>query len=705
MWLDALVYSVWIAVTWLSLQAAWVLARGVFPQDGWMPALANTLVLFWAGLVGISFSLGGLGYLSGWTLLISAGVLALVTLAIPCRHVAGGPPSEDNPSTTSTADTWKWLWFCLLALALSRVVFDGLLQFPRDWDTLTYHLPLVVQWLRCGSLYAPADAFWYNPGNNELMTLWLVAPFSGDFLQGLTNLPALILLACGSVELSKTLGARPNIAHLAGFAVLATWPVIRQLVTAENDLSVVALFVTTLHYATRHVMNGRCADLVFACTAMGLLAGLKYYALGYAVVGSAYLVSLVYCYRGVCAALRSTLFCLLGFLVLASYWYCRNAVVTGSPIFPKGLTAEDDWWSRMRPESRTSSLFGNGRPEIWPLAFQGVGAMTGICHLGAIITAPISSCWFVYSSCRLAKHLGTKALGLVRAGMVFVMLASFMVMGLTPNFVEIVPGTMDMLRRQYLPARFALCFLSIAIIVFAVTLSDLFVGLQRWWSSLGKTDSLDGNENRWPGFGYVPAFSIALATIPAWQFYGHWTKAIEKDLIDRSLLTVNLLALFFWASLFSHVAHRFRRLAVYTSGIGLLLGGSLTTAFLSYTWHDAFFRHYGKMYSQELLHQVSLAADCERICVCDYRYYPFFGSRRQFAAHRPLWLPSAASFLKYLREHQSETIVTLRTDPYPQGRYDNIREWLDLHPELFYLSWERERSKHSVFKVTFKLRN
>ncbi len=164
----------------------------------------------------------------------------------------------------------------------ARVGGVALLNFPSDWDTLMYHLPLVDQWLRAGSLYAPDDPVWYNAANVELVGLWCVGPFSGDFLTGLTNLPALVLFAGAAVELGGELGLGRRLSHVAGLAVVSNWVVFRQSPDAKNDMAVAALFLATLLFGMRYLRLSQRGALVYAACAFGLLCGVKYYAVGYA---------------------------------------------------------------------------------------------------------------------------------------------------------------------------------------------------------------------------------------------------------------------------------------------------------------------------------------------------------------------------------------------------------------------------------------
>ena len=195
---------------------------------------------------------------------------------------------KDEPTQLAVLPTterwWHLIWGGLLAYGVAHVVLAAVLRFPTDWDTLMYHRPLLDQWLQARSLYALSDAHWFNPGTNELLGLWTAAPFSGDFLVGLLNLPAAVLLGLAVVELGAVFGLGRPLTHLAGFMALSSWPIWRQLSDAENDLAVSALFLASLCYTVRWIQDRRLANLYLASLCLGLLTGVKYYALGYAAV-------------------------------------------------------------------------------------------------------------------------------------------------------------------------------------------------------------------------------------------------------------------------------------------------------------------------------------------------------------------------------------------------------------------------------------
>jgi hypothetical protein len=261
---DALAALCWLGATSLLALAAWRLSTWLDPRAPLRRRLISSYLLAWAGIVLTAFVLGTAGLLRAdlWLVVISAlSVSILGLLQRRFRRQTASPSTEDglNKPPPALADLlWLLVWGLVAAFWIGHVVWNGLLTFPADWDTLAYHLPLVDQWLQARSLYAPDCVHWGNPGNNELLTLWLVAPFSGDFLFAVTNLPAAVLLACAAFDLTCLLGLSRAFAHLSALAIVSNYVVLRQLVNVENDVTTAALFLTCLSYGFRYAGRTLC---------------------------------------------------------------------------------------------------------------------------------------------------------------------------------------------------------------------------------------------------------------------------------------------------------------------------------------------------------------------------------------------------------------------------------------------------------------
>ena len=133
-------------------------------------------------------------------------------------------------------------------------------------------------------------------------------------------------------------------------------------------------------------------------------------------------------------------------LVWGGYWYLRDLILTGTPLYPKGLARATDLWGEMRPASWNSSLLGSGRPQVWDMALDCVAKMTGPCHLAAVLLLPLSVVWLLTSG--LWFRGGRQAEGRIRIGLALLIVAAGLVLAATPNTVELRPGTLDMLLRR-----------------------------------------------------------------------------------------------------------------------------------------------------------------------------------------------------------------------------------------------------------------
>jgi len=617
---------------------------------------------------------------------------------------------------------WTIAWGLLGALFVARVVFDGLLTFPSDWDTLAYHVPLVDHWLRDGTLYVPNCAFWYCPGNNEVLALWMVAPFSGDYLIALNNLPAVILLALAGVQLVASFGVPQTLCHLAGMAIMATEVTRRQMVSAENDLAVAALFLATLVYGVRYARSGKLADVVLASLAFGLLVGVKYYALGYAGVAGLGVIVLAAARRGPRLATRAAAIGLAGALLLGGYWYVRNMCAAGSPLYPKGFTESTDVWGKMRPDTSTSTLAGSGRPEVWPMLGRAVAVKAGPCQFVAAVALPATLVWLAVSAVRrrgrgafgrleeagvgaraeeeaLSQWEKGRSCGQsereasgerwLRGWLALLVLLSALVFVKTPNVVETVPGTMNMLRWQYHPVRFSLCSLSLAVVALAVVTDDVALFcLGR--SRLPSGTYLSSGSARW----VAVVRKFGLFHVGRYAIYGSWVVGVgyqvfshsgQHTTLDHVLLATNVVIAGVLLRFLVTSSVRYERYLAYVVVLCALASAVWGCHWLAERWHRDYARHYDDSYFRVPVLSAIAPLDPKRecICVCDDRYYPFFGSRRQFDVCRPLWLPDSASLRDYLLSREVTLLVARNRDASPRRRYERVEQWITEHPDLF----------------------
>jgi hypothetical protein len=468
---DALAAPCWLLVNILACAAGWKWARRLFPRDSYLELIGHTVIFFWTGIVAAGTALGATGLLSGPALLLTGAALALGALAAlrlrPCK-------TQWLPIPLDHGERW-WLalWAVLLAFWIGDIITEGLLRFPMDFDSLSYHIPLVNHWLQTGSLYTTACARWANPGNNELLALWMVAPFSGDFLISLNNLPTVVLFACASVGFAKQLALPRPLAHLAGLAFVGNHVVLRQLVDTENDVAVAACFFAALGYTFKSIRCRGVAPLLLGALSLGILAGIKYYAVGYAALVLAVWVLWTARREGWRVSLGVLLAGVAGVLALGGYWYLRNLCATGSPLFPRELFKHPDMLAQIYPDVAHTSFFGNNRPELLNLYLKAIWRMTGPCQLIGFILVPVSLAWLLGTAARSVFQRHNAAPAEARFVLAVLLAGTGLLLGSTPFAVEDDPGTLNQMRWQYCPVRYGLCFLSTATLAALILVQDL----------------------------------------------------------------------------------------------------------------------------------------------------------------------------------------------------------------------------------------
>jgi hypothetical protein len=698
---DYIVAIFWLLSNALLGAAGWVTAARLFPRDAILTRIGHTIGFGWACIVLVSTILGATGLL--WPAALMAGVastavliLVLVIRRVPAPAAADCDQTDSHPAAAPPSRVTRWLWATVWAVLFAfwagHVVTAGLLRFPDDFDTLMYHLPLVDHWLQARSLYAPDGLRWSDPGNNELITLWLVAPFSGDFLYALTNLPVAVLLACASVELGRQLGLSASFRHLAGLAVVTNFVVFKQLVDTENDVAVAALFLACLAYALRYADRHRTADLIFGVACLGLLAGVKYYALGYAAVAVAVAVPLIASRMGWRDALRASGYGIVGLFLFGGYWYLRNWIGGGSPLHPLGRAVAPDEFDGFYPDVWQTTFVGNGRPELLPLAVNAIRSLAGPVHLLAVAAIPLTSLWLVISCyCRFRRGSLVSYRGGRRA-LVAATVGAGLILAVTPFAVEDTPGTLNQMHWKYCPVRYGMCFLSLAVLALIVVLDDISRLVQAVGAGLVRSVSHRGADREEESeraevvagclFGAV--VPVALVAGLAVQFVEH-VRAVKLEWVDSLLIAANLLLIGFNLSLLASHRGRYRWVLVSVVGLICALGAAFGVEHLSQRWHKGFVPFYDRMLGGGVFEYTARnIPPGTTICVLDHRPYPFYGSARQFRVCQPVSMrTSYPSWEQYLRERQVR-VLAARFDMGLDWRgWKNAGVWTVDRPDVF----------------------
>src|SRR5665213_3475162 len=144
---DILSGAVWSSATALLFCVCWRMAASVFPGDDFYQKALHTLVLCWALIVAAAVVLGSFNLLTAPLLLLTAALASCGVFAAT-RLLRRTPSSQGIPALEKDGQgaakfVESALWIFLLCLWAYHVVCNGLLEFPDDFDTLMYHLPLI----------------------------------------------------------------------------------------------------------------------------------------------------------------------------------------------------------------------------------------------------------------------------------------------------------------------------------------------------------------------------------------------------------------------------------------------------------------------------------------------------------------------------------------------------------------------------------
>jgi hypothetical protein len=233
-----------------------------------------------------------------------------------------------------------------LALALAAgVLVASHRAAPYAYDAMTYHLFFPARWLQEGRLFVvptpfgdPAPA--YAPSNTELWYLWLLSVTRSDLLARSGQFVYLLLALLAIRGIGRRLALPPVAALAPALLLLVTPTVLRQAAQPEVDLALAALFLAALAFLLDFADSRDGRDLALSGIAAGLFLGTKYVAVVYAPVLVVPLLWIVLGDRNATRARRSAL--LLGWAALAlacgGFWYARNLILTGNPLFPAAVT-------------------------------------------------------------------------------------------------------------------------------------------------------------------------------------------------------------------------------------------------------------------------------------------------------------------------------------------------------------------------------
>jgi hypothetical protein len=230
-----------------------------------------------------------------------------------------------------------WVWTELWILASLRP--------PYDWDGLYYHLPAIHDWAAAGRVmfidYTPDVPFVNFPMGVELTTFFTYFLLGTSRLVNACNLWYWPMAFLAIAVIARRLGARGPWPLVAGALIVGAPVFVCQSVSCYIDPGFAAAVMAAIAAACVFVFEtgrpGRWSPVLLGMAA-GLALGSKGTGLPFAVVVVVVAVAGSVWARGGLGRWRAWLpragVVVLFVFLVGGYWYARNGLNTGNPVYP-----------------------------------------------------------------------------------------------------------------------------------------------------------------------------------------------------------------------------------------------------------------------------------------------------------------------------------------------------------------------------------
>jgi hypothetical protein len=340
----------------LSLGAYWVARFGLAQPPGLSRALA-------AAVVGWTWVTVGLQALGSFGLLNRAAMLGWVALGVGlggvCRHRARPEQGQKIAPNAGPKDAWTWEAIVALGLVVWASATYAAVSLLRPVKVVSdgpiYHLYFAARWWNAESLAPIAAPFGENaatyfPATGDLWFTWLMVAWGGGALAKIGQVPFFILAGLAAFALARRLGAGASAALVATAWFLTSSPVFLFSFEPNVDTMFVAGYLLAAYFFVRHALGddgGGTASLILGALAAGLALGTKAPAILF-VPPLLFLGAIAAIRRGARKGGRLNGALVVGLvpLVASGFWYARNAVWTGNPLYPLHLAAFGRVWLR-----------------------------------------------------------------------------------------------------------------------------------------------------------------------------------------------------------------------------------------------------------------------------------------------------------------------------------------------------------------------
>jgi len=379
----------WLISLAFTLLTAYLLTRWI--KSGRLIIDLIMFIFFWIFLVTFFLLVFGLaGFLAAKPLGFASFIGLVILFALPPTRIEILNYKADLKQIQTAMRSWWWrlprwvrvITTVFIIVSAIRAIFLIWALPPFIWDSLTYHLTNVAQWIQDQqvSVFDTPIGRIYTSANYEVFASWFAVFLHHDVIIEASGLPAYLLAGLSVYAIGRSLEIPPWASWVAALGYLSTPAVMLAATGTKNDLLIAALYLLSLalvihisNNASKLQLGENFGPVLVLVVALLYAVGTKAY-IAHLLPG-VLLAGILFSFRKGDAGfwfrvpglflseirnrskgfLGIVVLVLCGALLLGAYWYFRNWILTGNPFYPYSV---DVGGTRVLESGKTGFKFG-----------------------------------------------------------------------------------------------------------------------------------------------------------------------------------------------------------------------------------------------------------------------------------------------------------------------------------------------------------
>ncbi len=320
---------------------AWMLQKRISPEAGAADTFLESGLIATAWTVLSTTVCGAFGLITNGNMVLCDFAFFIVAL-----YLYIGRSRETMKTNFTRSERGAPLPFKLLVSAVAVLAVAGWIWAwvspPPPWDAFVYHLGFPAAWIGKGKIFPMTVPFGdqagtYFPSNAELIYLRILLSLGQDFAANALEYVFLVYAVVSVYRMSQFTGAAKAESAMAAAGAFFVPIIFHQAVSAEVDIIFAALFMSAFYFLYKWSHRPASGThLMYSFLALGLFAGTKTIALVLILIVAVpvYIYFLIHTKEWT-AYIKG---CVVAMLC-GGFWYGRNFVITGNPVFPLTVKA------------------------------------------------------------------------------------------------------------------------------------------------------------------------------------------------------------------------------------------------------------------------------------------------------------------------------------------------------------------------------